>query len=125
MSGRKVGIMLENLGYLETLYSRFQTDPQSVPLEWREYFDNANPADGNGNGNGEEIAHGNGEPAKSQALLLTGRTARNSNLDQKLHLLIRNYRVRGHRIAAIDPLGAPRPVPPELKLDFYNFSESE
>jgi 2-oxoglutarate dehydrogenase E1 component len=117
--------MLENLGYLETLYSRFQTDPQSVPAEWRDYFGKTNTADGNGNGSGNGTVHENGEPAQEQALLLPGRAARNSNLDQKLHLLIRNYRVRGHRIAAIDPLGAPRPVPPELKLDFYNFSEGE
>ncbi|HEY3761144.1 MAG TPA: 2-oxoglutarate dehydrogenase E1 component [Verrucomicrobiae bacterium] len=120
--------MLENLGYLETLYSRFQADPKSVPDEWREYFDKADPADGNGNGAGHDSGGApfeNGERTPEQALLLPGRTARNSNLDQKLHLLIRNYRVRGHRIAAIDPLGAPRPMPPELELDFYNFSERE
>ncbi len=121
--------MLENLGYLETLYSRYQSDPQSVAAEWRDYFHQPPPAENLGNGNGhgdsEEDDLGNGEAAPGGALLLAGRAARNSNLGQKLHQLIRNYRVRGHRIAAIDPLGAPRPMPPELKLEYYNFSESE
>jgi len=40
-------------------------------------------------------------------------------------MLVRNFRVRGHRIAAIDPLGSPRVSPPELKLDFYSFAEAE
>ncbi len=115
--------MFENLGYLETLYSRYQSDPESVAAEWRDYF--AGNQFGNGRGNGHGNGKGNGEIAAQTPLVLAGRAAHNSNLDQKLHQMIRNYRVRGHRIAAIDPLGAPRPVPPELKLEYYNFSESE
>jgi 2-oxoglutarate dehydrogenase E1 component len=123
--------MLENLGYLETLYSRYESDPQSVPAEWRAYFGGTEPVEGkergNGrsNGNSHDGGYGNGEVAPEPALLLAGRAARSGNLDQKLHQMIRNYRVRGHRIATIDPLGAPRPVPPELNLEFYNFTESE
>jgi 2-oxoglutarate dehydrogenase E1 component len=124
--------MLENIGYLEALYTRYQDDPQSVSAEWLDYFGAAPRGNGHGNGSGNGTIHesgpaadGNGKPSPATPLLLAGRNARNANLDQKLHLLIRNYRVRGHRIAAIDPLGAPRPIPPELKLEFYNFSDSE
>ena len=47
------------------------------------------------------------------------------SLSDRLHQLIRNHRVRGHIVAAVDPLGTKLPCPPELKLEFYSFSESE
>ena len=39
--------------------------------------------------------------------------------------MIRLYRVRGHRIAQVDPLGLPQPVPPELKLEFFGFTDAD
>jgi 2-oxoglutarate dehydrogenase E1 component len=103
--------MLENLGYLESLYGRFRSDPQSVSAEWRDYFD------GNSFGNGHSrdvLPNAEFQPA-----------AHNGNLEAKLVEMIRNFRGRGHLIAKIDPLGASRVCPPELKLEFYNFAESE
>ncbi len=50
---------------------------------------------------------------------------RAENLSERLHQLVRNYRGRGHIIAAVNPLGETNPCPPELELDFYGFSESE
>ncbi|HET9955186.1 MAG TPA: 2-oxoglutarate dehydrogenase E1 component [Polyangiaceae bacterium] len=38
----------------------------------------------------------------------------------RLDALIRAYRVRGHMIAKIDPLGLPRPSQPELDPEFYD-----
>ena len=40
-------------------------------------------------------------------------------------LLIRNYRVRGHLIAKVDPLGIPRPMPPELDPKFWGLAEAD
>ena len=39
--------------------------------------------------------------------------------------LIRNYRTRGHLIAKLDPLGLPRPTPPELGIDFYGLTDAD
>ena len=36
--------------------------------------------------------------------------------------LIRNYRIRGHTIAQLDPLGIPREEPPELCPGYYGFT---
>jgi 2-oxoglutarate dehydrogenase E1 component len=44
---------------------------------------------------------------------------------ERVGQLIRAYRVRGHMIAQLDPLGLPRSVPPELELEFYGFSEAD
>src|SRR5581483_3925099 len=110
--------MLENLPYLESLYENFRRDENSVSAEWREIFSEKkiSPVRENGNGS-EKITLPPQSPTRGNA--------RYFSLDEKLHMLVRNYRVRGHKIAAIDPLGAERPCPPELKLDYYNFSENE
>ncbi|HVU00761.1 MAG TPA: 2-oxoglutarate dehydrogenase E1 component, partial [Polyangiaceae bacterium] len=39
--------------------------------------------------------------------------------------LVRAYRVRGHMIAKIDPLGMPRPAMPELDPKFYHLTDAD
>ena len=46
-------------------------------------------------------------------------------MQESVDLLIRNYRVRGHLIAKVDPLGIPRPMPPELEPKFWGLSEAD
>jgi 2-oxoglutarate dehydrogenase E1 component len=46
-------------------------------------------------------------------------------LQEGVDLLVRNYRVRGHLIAKVDPLGIPRPMPPELEPQFWGLSEAD
>ena len=48
----------------------------------------------------------------------------------KVQLLIRAYQVRGHTMADLDPLGILNAdldshIPPELKLDYYGWTESD
>ena len=46
-------------------------------------------------------------------------------MQDRVYLLIRLYRVRGHRIAQVDPLGLPRPTPEELEPEFFGFTEAD
>ena len=46
-------------------------------------------------------------------------------LQERVDQLIRNYRVRGHMAAQIDPLGIPRAKPPELDLEYYGLAEAD
>ena len=46
-------------------------------------------------------------------------------LQDRVDQLIRAYRVRGHLVAQIDPLGLPRPELPELDPAFYGFTEAD
>jgi 2-oxoglutarate dehydrogenase E1 component len=39
--------------------------------------------------------------------------------------LVRAYRVRGHMVAKIDPLGMPRPATPELEPKFYHLTDAD
>jgi 2-oxoglutarate dehydrogenase E1 component len=70
---------------------------------------------------------GNGEP--SVPLTVTDNRTWESHsqgrLQESVDMLIRNYRVRGHLIAKVDPLGIPRPMPPELEPKFWGLSEAD
>ncbi len=46
-------------------------------------------------------------------------------LQDRVDQLVRAYRVRGHLVAQIDPLGLPRPELPELDPHFYGFSDAD
>src|SRR5690606_3477675 len=46
-------------------------------------------------------------------------------LQDRVDQLIRAYRVRGHMVANIDPLGIPRPHLPELDPEHYGFTEAD
>lgn len=43
----------------------------------------------------------------------------------RLDQLVRAFRVRGHMSAQLDPLGLPRPEPPELQPASYGFSDAD
>jgi 2-oxoglutarate dehydrogenase E1 component len=125
-SATKAGI--QSLSYIEQFYADYRRDPNSVPAEWREHF----AAVDNG-ANGAAQLGPSFKPRSIFNPVSSSQLERKdfrldphaANLSDRLHQLVRNYRVRGHVIAAVDPLGRTRPCPPELKLDFYGFSESE
>ena len=107
-----------NLPFVEELHAEFARDPASITPEWRSYFaglKNGDPAPAKG----VDPRQSNGAPKAATD------AERVADLQDKVHRLVRNYRVRGHNIAALDPLGQPRRVPPELGLDFYGFTEAD
>jgi 2-oxoglutarate dehydrogenase E1 component len=110
-----------NLPFAEELYRQYLADPSSVPPDWRRYFDRLNQGDqtdvaaapsphyqipGSENGAKSEYE----EPAK---------------LQNRLDLLMRNYRVRGHLTARIDPLGRSHHDLPELDPAYYGFADTD
>lgn len=119
-----------NLAFVEEQLEKYLVDPDSVDLEWREYF-----ARGQSAGAGENGARigpsfkpssifaastrTNGAPVSSGAGIAD--CVKQEMVDQ----LIRAYRVRGHRIARLDPLGS-EPAPfAELQLEHYGLTESD
>ncbi len=116
-----------NLAYMELLYSRYQRDPQSVPAEWQRYF--AKTVDEKPNGHAEETPSFTPRsifnPSALAAPTELKPDSRTAGIHERVYEMVRNHRVRGHMIATVDPLGAPRPVMPELELDFYGFTDSE
>jgi 2-oxoglutarate dehydrogenase E1 component len=109
---------LLNVPFVEGLYEDFRRNPASVSDAWRAYFrqlDNGeNPAREAGlNRPGQRAVRGS--PAQ------TSTRRSQDRVDQ----LIRVYRMRGHIIAQVDPLGLTRPSPPELDPAFYGLTEAD
>jgi 2-oxoglutarate dehydrogenase E1 component len=122
-----------SLAFVEGLYAEYLAEPASVPAEWQAYFSNLGerPSDGAsrlgptfrpaslfGNAhaptNGSHATNG----VKNGAVTADGVPEALVRQDQ-VDALIRAYRVRGHMMAKIDPLGLPRPVQVELDPAFY------
>jgi 2-oxoglutarate dehydrogenase E1 component len=120
-----------NLAFVESLYEDFVRDPSSVPADWQGYFSEL--------GNGElRFPKPRFTPSFKPFSLFNPPTGMESGpargpasaassaaIQDRIYLLIRLYRVRGHRIAQVDPLGLPQPVPPELKPEFFGFTEAD
>src|SRR5262249_16493905 len=64
------------------------------------------------------------EPAKPAAISQR-QVRRIAELQDRVDQLVRAYRVRGHLVARIDPLGLPRPELAELDPEFYGFTDAD
>ncbi len=66
-------------------------------------------------------------PAVSRAIIrvLTQRLRDSGTRQDRVDQLIRAYRVRGHLIARLNPLGLPTEVYPELNPAFYGFGQAD
>jgi 2-oxoglutarate dehydrogenase E1 component len=123
-----------NASYIEELYERYLTDPNSVPEQWRSYFGTLPRAEG---GATHDIPH---SPIKEQFLLISknqrsyaaGQATQSqvsSGYDQKqlrVFQLINAYRFRGHQHAKLDPLGImEREQVPDLELRYHELTEAD
>ncbi|SNB75937.1 2-oxoglutarate dehydrogenase E1 component [Arboricoccus pini] len=125
-----------NSAFIEDLYARYVQDPASVDATWRAYFDELGPE----NQSLFERAREAVQPKPRGDLFAQ---AANLNLGPagglddpmtkslirdhlRVIMLIRAYRVRGHLIAKLDPLGLTGDkYHPELDYKSYGFSEAD
>lgn len=112
-----------SLDFIEGLYADFLNDPGSVPREWAAYFETQL----NGDPRPEKVRptfrpHG---IFNSPGLETKSQSAAAAILQDNLNQLIRNFRIRGHMAAAIDPLGIERLEPPELEPLLFGLSPED
>ena len=113
-----------NLAFVEELYADYLRDAASVPEAWRGYFAGLR----NGATDTEARLGPSFKPnSLFHSVASTGpvHVGDAAALQDRLDRLVRSYRVRGHMIARIDPLGRPRPHFHELDPDHYGFTESD
>jgi len=119
-----------NLPFLEGLYADYLRDPESVPSEWRLYFD------GLENGERERPARAAQlgpsfrpfslfDPPSSRVDRAGMDKAAFASMQDRVDQLVRSYRFRGHTIARINPLDFPRTYPPELSPEYYGFTPAD
>jgi len=116
-----------NAVYIENLYEQYLENPDSVSENWRSKFNDIQ------NGSLHEIAH---SPIVNRfeklALSTQGRLAKLQGFTEEsvkkqssVARLINHYRVRGHQIAANNPLGKNPEIPPDLELAYYGLAEPD
>src|SRR5437016_2383727 len=132
-----------NLPFTEGLYEEYLREPSSVPPEWRRYFDAMengerdlgpgrlapsfrppgifNPLRAGASGGSAGLKDGSLRSAPGSRA--GGKPAATSQ--DRVDQVVRAYRVLGHLIAAINPLGFPRQTPPELEPAFYGLTEAD
>jgi 2-oxoglutarate dehydrogenase E1 component len=204
MSNSSPALSTANLAFVESLYGRFLEDPNSVPEDFRRYFESEHPAEQsvrigpsfsaqslfnpggataasqqtlashqngavasqpqnsppqkngsrgtavnggssrapNGTGshapgvNGDApraLARGVGEDGNGAALARTAASGLDSRdyvsdmavRQDRVDQLVRAFRVRGHMIAEVDPLGLPRPHYEELDPEYYGLNQAD
>jgi 2-oxoglutarate dehydrogenase E1 component len=136
MTGAKYQTLIEtsaiqggNAAYLEDLYERYLQDAEAVDAPWRAYFravqDSGAP----------DVPHAPIR-ARFERLAQQGPVRQTARLDARAALdqekqsavmrLINYYRVRGHQVARLDPLGlAPVPAIPDLDPAFHGLGPED
>ena len=119
-----------NAPFIEALYESYLSDPQTVPAEWRRYFDQLQQLPG-----APDVAH---EPIRQSFVKLVqaprtaaghGATASVAAAEKKqvsVLQLANNYRRLGLRHANVDPLKRfEKSAVPELDPAFYGLTEAD
>src|SRR5437763_10577581 len=121
-----------NAPFIEDLYEKYLANPQSVPDEWRDYFDRMQALPG---ATVKDVARAPVEQSfveRAKAGVLGGtKTLRAEpvtpeRLQVAALLLVTAHRISGARWATVDPLKRmARPAQPELEPGFYDLAEAD
>nr|XP_018263955.1 oxoglutarate dehydrogenase (succinyl-transferring), E1 component [Kwoniella dejecticola CBS 10117]OBR86113.1 oxoglutarate dehydrogenase (succinyl-transferring), E1 component [Kwoniella dejecticola CBS 10117] len=123
-----------NTYYTEEMYRLWKQDPKSVHASWAVYFaglDKGLPSSSAYSPPPGFIGAASSVPTAADGSPRMNVEGSGDVTDYlKVQLLIRAYQVRGHHIANLDPLhisdaDLDSRVPPELKLDYYGWTEAD
>ena len=122
-----------NVAYIESLYESFLEDPNSVPVEWREYFEKLPRVE---TAIQADVPHSTviqhferlgrnrlkARPERESTMVVNAHERKQMRVQD----LVAAYRHRGHKKAAIDPLGLmERPQTPILDLAYHHLSPAD
>ncbi len=123
----------QNAAYIESMYESFLTDPNTVPTNWRSYFEQLPMVEGVVGPDTPRLAVENhferlgrnrlkAKPEKVATRISTEHEAKQMRVQD----LISAYRHRGHKKANIDPLNMmDRPSMPVLDLAYHHLSPAD
>ncbi len=130
-----------NSTYIEELFERYLNNPQSVDASWREFFSEqtkgaATLASRHASwtkisskvigATAEQDAKPAGKDAKKTAGVSQAEIEKFAHDSIRAIMMVRAYRVRGHLLANLDPLGIEnKDYHPELSHEHYGFSDAD
>jgi 2-oxoglutarate dehydrogenase E1 component len=119
-----------NAEYAEDLYERFLSDPESIPQQWRDFFQSLPATSASSR---PEVSHAEikkdfealGKVSRYRQVLSNDAVVNSEHESKQVQVLqlISSYRVRGHQKASLDPLSLMhRERVPDLELEFHDLS---
>lgn len=124
-----------NAEYVDALYETYLQDPNAIPPEWRDYFDQLPKVESDTHAL-HDVPHSVLRDRFARISKMRVRT--DATLSQDSHAtdyerkqvrvvqLISAYRQRGHQQASLDPLQlTSRPPVPDLSLSFHELSDAD
>lgn len=116
-----------NAAYIEELFELFLDDPNSVPAEWRELFEQL-PATSGKDVKHSEIREQFRVAAKNKLKQTGGGELSSEDAEKQVRVLqiINAYRFRGHQHANLDPLNLwKQEQVPDLSLEYHNLGKDD
>ncbi|GIW97928.1 MAG: 2-oxoglutarate dehydrogenase E1 component [Pirellulaceae bacterium] len=122
-----------SLDYIDDLYVQYLKNPESVSPGWRKYFEEFSLAAQANTALQAEMAAGDngrlaslvGDQPDAAARKLRDEALWLAEMQHRIDNLVREFRVRGHLMAQLDPLGRPRQARPELDPELYGLSPED
>jgi 2-oxoglutarate dehydrogenase E1 component len=139
-----------SLDYIDDLFVQYVRDPNSVSDTWRTYFEQflitnksqfgdevlevgseardaaaASASESNGAVSHADGAVTSNHAANGSSREITDQMLWLAKMQDRIDQLVREYRVRGHLVAQLDPLGLFRPECPELSPTAYGLSDKD
>jgi 2-oxoglutarate dehydrogenase E1 component len=124
-----------SLDYIDDLYVQYVRDPASVSPGWRKYFEEFSlvnksvlddlPVAEASPGNGQYAVADFGTEPNAHARSIRDEALWLAQMQDRVDNLVREYRVRGHLMAKLDPLKLPRTSAPELDPESYGLSDAD
>jgi 2-oxoglutarate dehydrogenase E1 component len=117
-----------SLDYIDDLYVQYIRDPGSVSPGWRKYFEEFSLINSTSMAaqTGTAVAIADEDELQSHARSIRDEALWLAKMQDRVDQLVREYRVRGHLMAQLDPLGIQREHhPPELDPESYGLSEAD
>ncbi len=128
----------DNIKFIEELYQQYLDNPEAVDASWHEVFEDYDGVPPNGDSphfrprsifaGAQPSGAADGEPVYIDKLEGTKvRTpGRTKGFAASVEAMVRAFRLHGHLVANIDPLGRDRrTAPPELDPSSYGFTKSD
>ena len=122
----------ENSDYIDELYEQYIKDPCLVPDDWRAYFQNL-PIDANAKPEASHsaiqnyfITLGNNKQATQRDTAKNNYSSEHEKKQVKVSTLIHMYRLQGHQLSNLDPLGLwQRALPKSLTFSDYGLLDAD
>ena len=114
-----------NAPYIETWYETWLEDPDSVPEQWRKYFESMPAAEKPEAGHIEVGERFRNLSLGSNDYPATG-TEFTDHKQAGVSRMVNSFRIRGHEIAKLNPMGIAHHAPvADLELGFHDLNESD